>query len=213
MTDELEPLADPSPAEFAALGKLLARADVWDDPPDELEDVVVDSVTRAVAVDSSDTVSGTAPVTVLDGRRRRSRPTWWLGAAASLVVVIAGVALVTRGGTVEGTEVELTGSERSPGASGVAILSTSPAGLKIVLDAEGLDGAPVGFMYEVWLTDGAAPVSCGTFHQRGESGTIELWAGVSDPAYDRLAITLEPLDGDTASSGDVRLSGTFTLDD
>jgi hypothetical protein len=205
MTDDLEPLADPSLAEAAALGAMLARADVWEDPPAGLEADVV----AAIASEAPSSADGPALHT-----RHRLRPTWWLGAAAAVMVATAGIVLVVSDdGTVEGTEIELTGSERAPAASGVATLSSTPAGLKILLDADGLDGAPDGYMFEVWVSDGEFPVSCGTFHQRGSSGTIELWAGVADSSYDRIAVTLEPLDGDGGSSGDVRLSGRFTLDD
>ena len=74
-------------------------------------------------------------------------------------------------------------------------------------------GAPEGFYYEAWVSDGAIRVSAGTFHLRQGDNEIELWAGVVDPSFDTLTVTLEPADGDTDSSGDVKLRGAYDLAD
>ena len=92
-------------------------------------------------------------------------------------------------------------------------MDATPAGLKILLDADGLEGAPEGFMYEAWVGDGTIGVSAGTFHLRGGSDRIELWAGVTGPEFRRLWVTLEPIDDDASPSGDTRLRGEFSLDD
>lgn len=208
MTDPVDSLGEPSDDELAELTALLARAEPWDDPPRDLEDRVVEAI-----VAESD-ASGSAPVSLAEHRTRR---TWsasrLIGAAAALVVVVAGVAVITRGGGDDGVAFALEGTDAAPDASAEVIVSATPAGLKILLDADGLPGAPDGYMYEAWVGDGTLSVSAGTFHLRGGSGSIELWAGVTEPTFRRLWITLEPIDDDPAASRDARLRGEFSLPD
>lgn len=190
------------------LGEMLARADVWADPPGGLEDMVVAAITRAQPDEP-------APVDELSRRRPRRHGAWWFAAAAAVALIIAGVVLTTGsdGGLGGDVQIALAGTDAAPGASAEVALSSTPAGLKILLDAEGLEPAPEGFYYECWISNGDIRVSAGGFHLRRGHGPIELWAGVVDPSFDSLAVTLEPLNGDTDSSGDVRLRGTYDLRD
>ena len=135
-----------------------------------------------------------------------------LGAAAAVVVIVAGIAVFTRGSS-DGVTFALEGTEAQPGASAKVTVWATPAGLKILLDVDGLPGAPEGYMYEAWIGDGRIGVSAGTFHLRGGDGAIVLWAGVTGATFDRIWITLEPIDDDAASSSDARLRGEFTLAD
>jgi hypothetical protein len=212
MNDHLDSGEEPSATEMATIEALLARPEVWDDPPADLED----GVAAAIAAEAVSVTGSVAPGSIAEQRakRRSGGLPWWLSAAAAGVLVIAGVALVTRGDGAQSpdTEIELTGTDTSPGASAQAALSATPAGLKIVLDVEGLAPAPEGHFYEAWVSNGTLRVSAGTFHLRGGDKPIELWAGVVDPSFTRLAVTLEPLDGNTDSSGDAQLVGTYDLD-
>ena len=215
-------LIEPTPEELAELSDLLARPDVWDEPPAGLEDAIV----AAIATEASRAPLASPPVapeaepTSLDerrARRARSAAPWWLGAAAAAVLVVGGIALFGRGGDDDepafaGDLVELSPSDAAVGASASAAVTATPAGLKIVLDVDDLPGAPEGFFYEAWLSDGETRVSAGTFHLREGDNPIALWAGVADPAFNKLSVTLEPLDGDAASSGDVRFTGEFDFD-
>lgn len=216
MTEELDATPEPTADEAEAIAALLARADVWDEPPAGLEDDVVRAIAAARAERPAMGPGGAPTSTEASERPAEGRPSampWWLAAAAAVAVVVAVIAIATRGDDPGGTVVALAGTDAAPGASAVVELSSTPAGLKILLDADGLDGAPDGFYYEAWVTDGTTRVSAGTFHLRGGDGPIELWAGIVDPGFDRLSITLEPIDGDTDTSGDVRLTGTFRLAD
>jgi hypothetical protein len=225
MSDRLDPISDPSPEEVAAVEALLARAGadghLWSELPPGLDDQVVAAIARETnEVRPTDSTADT-PAGSLDrarrarvGRRDLGVPSW-LGAAAALAVVVTGIVLVSRsasdddGGT-DGDAVEFTlaGTEAAPQARAEVIISSTPAGLKILLDADGLPGAPDGTYYEAWLSDGDVRVSAGTFHLRGGSNQIELWAGVVEPQFDTLSVTLEPVDADNSSSGDVVLRGT-----
>jgi hypothetical protein len=137
---------------------------------------------------------------------------WWLGAAAAIVAVVGGLALITRGGD-DGTVFALTGTDAAPDATAELVVSATPAGLRLLLDPDGLPGAPEGTYYEAWVTDGDVRVSAGTFHLRDGDERIELWAGVVGPEFNQLAVTLEPVDADNGSSGDAYLSGRFSIDD
>lgn len=222
MTDERDLIEEPTPDELAGLNALLSRADVWDEPPPGLEDAVVAAIaTEAGRAPLAPPSADEASVPSLDERRasqatrrsrRRSNAPWWLGAAAAAVLIVGGIALFGRGDDTAdepGIAVALDPAEAAGDASATAQVSATPAGLKIVLDVDDLPGAPEGFFYEAWLSDGDIRVSAGTFHLREGDNPIALWAGVADPAFNQLSVTLEPLDGDPASSGDVRFRGEF----
>lgn len=220
MTDHIDSLDGPSEHELAALGAVLARVEPWDDPPPGLEDAVVAAIAaetrehhRGVGSPAaSATIEAEPPVRLAERRGRRS---WSAGtvlaAAAAVAVVVAGVIVTTRGGS-DAVTFALEGTEASPDATADVTIAATPAGMKILLDADGLDGAPEGYMYEAWIGDGTIGISAGTFHLRGGDDQIELWAGVTGPEFRRLWVTLEPIDADTAPSGDTRLRGEFSLD-
>jgi len=203
---------DVSGVDAARAEELLARAgttdEVWADRPAGLEDAIVDAISDAVT-----TGTGTGGDRLVDTDRARRRPgtvTFWLSAAAALVVVAAGIVLLTRDGGAR--EVfALAGTETVPEASGEVEVWSTPSGLALTLDTSGLPAAPEGTYYEAWLSNGERRVSIGTFHARDGGHRIDLWCGVTDPAYDQMTITLEPLDDDNNSSGDAYLRGTIEL--
>ncbi len=224
MTEHLDSLDDPSDDDLAALAALLTRADTWDDPPRDLEHAVIAAITSEAGTSEAGTSeagtseAGESPLATRPASasraERRAREMWSrsriLGAAAAVVVVVVGIVVMTRGST-DDVAFALEGTEAEPGASGDAVISATPAGLKILLDTEGLPGAPDGYMYEAWVGDDTIGVSAGTFHLRGGDGEIELWAGVTDPRFRHIWITLEPVDDDPSSSTDARLRGEFSL--
>jgi hypothetical protein len=184
----------------------LARAEVWDDPRPGLEDDIVAAI-RA------------EPVALDDVRARRERrriPAWLITAAAVAVLAIGAVVVVRAAGDDEEiasdtTEASLAGTDLAPDARATAFFTPTPAGLKILLDADGLAGADPGHMYEAWISDGDIRVSAGTFHLRDGHNPIELWAGTDDPRFHLITVTLEPIDGVADSSGQVVLKGEFSL--
>ena len=105
----------------------------------------------------------------------------------------------------------MAGTDLAPDATATAFFTPTPAGLKILLDADGLAGARQGEMYEAWISDGTVRVSAGTFHLRNGHNPIELWAGTDDPRFHIITVTLEPIDGVAESSGQVVLKGEFSL--
>ena len=128
------------------------------------------------------------------------------------MLVVAGAMLVTRDdGDLPVAESALVGTDLAPEASASASFSATPVGLRIVLDVTGLSAAPRGEMYEAWIGDGDIRVSCGSFHLRGGSQPISLWAGTADPAFHLMTVTREPIDGIADSSGQVVLRGEFEM--
>lgn len=209
MSDDARPVDDASGDLSPGIAALLSRASVWDEPPD-LADQVVAAIRAEVTA---------APASLDAARRRRatsSIPRWLTAVAAIAVVVAAGAVLVRldddTAQVAEGAvTIELEGTELAPGARASAVLEDTPAGLKILLDSEGLAGAAEGEMYEAWISDGTIRVSAGTFHLRRGEGPIELWAGTADPRFHLLTVTIEPIDGVAESSGRAVLKGEFSL--
>lgn len=201
--------AEVGAEKLAELASLLRDAELWSAPDQTTEDAVVLAIAHEAARPAP--IGVPSPVEAASGRRWRT-PQWLAGAAAVIAIVVAGV-MFTRGSGSNGTVFALAGTDAAPSASGEARVSATPAGLKIILVARGLPGAPDGYMYEAWVSDGTIGVSAGTFHLRGGDGPIELWAGVTDGRFQRLTITLEPVDGDTSSTRDAWLVGTIDIAD
>lgn len=184
----------------------LARADVWDDPRPGLEDDIVAAIrAEPVALDA-----------VRTSRERRRVPGWLIASAAVAVLAVGAVVVVRAAGdnqevASDTTEASLAGTDLAPDATASAFFTPTPAGLKILLDANGLAGADPGHMYEAWISDGQIRVSAGTFHLRNGHNPIELWAGTDDPRFHVITITIEPIDGVAESSGQVVLKGEFSL--
>jgi hypothetical protein len=184
----------------------LARADVWDDPRPGLDDDIVAAIrAEPVALDA-----------VRASRERRRIPGWLIASAAVAVLAVGAVVVVRAAGdnqeiASDTTEASLAGTDLAPDATATAFFTPTPAGLKILLDADGLAGAAPGHMYEAWISDGEIRVSAGTFHLRNGHNPIELWAGTDDPRFHVITVTIEPIDGVAESSGEVVLKGEFSL--
>jgi hypothetical protein len=211
MTEHDEPLegtgAEPVP--FAAL---LASAELWDDPDPELEEAVV----AAIAAEAGSTAVARRPVRATrPSRASRWSPIGWIAAAAAMVLIVTlGVLLVTGDDTDDpetatGALVELESTDLAPGATGDIVVETTPAGLKMVLNVDGLPPAADHSYYEAWIGSGTDRVSAGSFHLRGGNAPIALWAGIDDPAYRNFAITVQQVGGGAESSGQVVLRGTL----
>lgn len=198
--DPIDSLDEPTADELAALGELLGNKAVWDELPAGLEDSVVAAIT------SEQQLTVAAP--------GRQRPRWLAVAAVALVAFGLG-ALVTQlgSGDPDGpavTEFALSPTDLAGGATGTVELAELSNGLRIILAVDSLPPAPEGQFYEAWMRTPDSGVSAGTFHMRGETGEIELWAGVLSDGYPIFSITLENEDGDTSSSGRVVMKADLT---
>ena len=189
-----------------AVETALARADLWDDPRPGLEDDIVAAIRAEPVPLERARIS----------RERRSLPRWLMATAAVALIAVGAVLVVRSAGNddefaSDTTESTLAGTDLAPEATATAFFTPTPAGLKILLDAEGLAGAKPGEMYEAWISDGQTRVSAGTFHLRNGHEPIELWAGTDDPRFHIITVTVEPIDGVAESSGQIVLKGDFRL--
>jgi anti-sigma-K factor RskA len=138
-------------------------------------------------------------------RRRRRWP-----ALVPAGIVAAGVAIALSAGDEPGERYALEGG----GAAVTATVRTAGVGRVVTIDIERLaDPRPAG-LYELWFV---APddrrrrphrVSAGTFHPDDEGrGTVRLVAAADPKVYTRIAVTLEPADGNPRRQGPTVLRG------
>jgi hypothetical protein len=197
---ELDP--DP-PAEFVALRQQLASESVWLDPPADLQEAIVADISGqqdAAAVPHRTSRHRTA-------RRWTAQP-WAAAAAVAAAVAVIAVIVFPR---AETRQFRMEGTDLAATATAIATIRSTPSGEDITLDITGLEPPPAGYFYQGWVRQGGEPednaVTIGTFHMRGGDDEVTLWAGVDIDDFPVLTVTLEPDDGDPASSGDVVLRG------
>lgn len=144
-------------------------------------------------------------------RRRRSGAIWAL--AASLVLIAAvGVGAWVVTSSLTPTVVAAADLEPfpdHPGASGVADVEVARDGSRTLTVT--LDGGDAGDGYrEVWLirNDAAALISLGVLE--GADGTFVIPENVDLDEYSIVDISVEPVDGDPAHSGDSIVRGQLS---
>lgn len=179
---------------------LIGDQELWDEPRASLEDDIVELIGAEAGAPQAPagTGPGNGAVVSLATARRRTVRAAVLSAAAAAVLAAGLTAAVTRAGTGgPPNQVEVALPEGRPG--GVEVADTR-SGLRIRLDAPDLERLPDGQHYQGWLRalDGKRLVSVGTFHS-GDG--VTLWAGVALTDFPTLTVTIEPDDGDAASSG------------
>ena len=173
---------------------LLAEPAIWEEPSADLAariDAAVRVTPQAGAVTTLSAARGARPA-------RRINPiiTAIAGVAAGIALAFAFASF--RDSADNGEEVAVAATDLAPGVGGSAILVERSAGFEITLELVGLERAPKGFFYEAWVKGDKGLVPIGTFHTGGH---IVLWSGVDIAEYPQLTVTLEPEDGDPASSG------------
>lgn len=120
-------------------------------------------------------------------------PMWWRWlAVAAAVVVIAAALVLVRTDRPDWT-VTMGPTDSFPNATATVDGWNEGGETRMVLDISGLDPAPDGYFYEMWMSRGPIHVSAGTF---AATEGIELRAAVSRLDYPRLWVTLEPIDED-----------------
>jgi hypothetical protein len=198
--------------------RLLDDPALWAEVAPELRDRVLAAATGAQAGVAGDVAH---PVDAALGgprhssrradrlRAHRRRPVV-LAAAAAVVAVclaVAGGVRMLGDDPTETVDVALAGTGEAPAATATARLSDEPAGVRVVLEVEGLGPAPDGVFYEAWLVGEAGKVSAGTFHLRADQAEIDLWLGVDPEGYDAVTVTRQPVTGGTVVDGVVVLRG------
>ena len=151
---------------------------------------------------------GSRPPTELDRRRRRRAVPWLVGAAAAVVLLVVGVAvLVDRSPSsdvVASVQLDRLGSA----GSGAAELVEQDGRYRLRVDTADLDPGD-GFL-EVWVIDSDVSklVSLGPVR---DDGTYDLPPDLDPRQFPVVDVSVEPLDGDPAHSGDSVLRGQLTF--
>ncbi len=201
--------------EARSLRAALDEEAAWEEPGDDLwtriraevaDTPQVPAAASVRAAEPRSTPTGTLPpaapatITDLGAARARRRPhplaAGLLGAAAAAVVAVA--ITLAPGGGGSGDPFALAATDLAPGATGSGRARSTPSGIEIVLEIEGLPRAPSGSFYEAWVKGDKGLVPIGTFHT---AGRVVLWSGVEPRDYPQLTVTIEPEDGNPASSG------------
>lgn len=169
--------------ELRQVAATLTDRTLWAEASPELGDQIESLIVAAAGSGERATAAG--------------RRWWWAVAAAAAAFVIAAGSFVATRPPAPDWEVAMPATPLAPGASATVSGWNEEAGTRIVLTAEGLEPAPRGFIYEMWLSDGPVHISAGTFRTGGE---VKLWAGVPRSDFPRLWVTLEPLDEDASPS-------------
>ena len=175
----------------------LASSSLWEEPsPDVAE--------RIMATVRDEEKRGEADKHIPSESRRSAKsrpPKWRTGLIARLalasLVVLAG-ALYANQTLGADWEMTLVSASQHPEASAVVQGWSTSRGTRMVVDIVGLDDAPSGSYYEIWMTavDGRH-ISAGTFNG---SGRVTAFAAVRRSDYPRIWITLETADQDLGPS-------------
>lgn len=234
MADDTTP-PTPDEADLDALRSLLgdrpAEPVTWEEPPDGLWDRIaaeldidggepaapeapdapagphlsaVPGITGTPAVGSP---GGAPPAGATPLRPRRTVVPWLVGAAAAAVLLVVGVAVLRDSSSPE--VVAAVDLDRLGDAgSGAAELVEEDGRYRLQVDTADLDPGD-GFL-EVWVIDSEVSklVSLGPVRS---DGTYDLPPDLDPRQFPVVDVSVEPLDGDPAHSGDSVLRGQLTF--
>jgi hypothetical protein len=100
----------------------------------------------------------------------------------------------------------VSGTPLAPQAHGSASLTKTTSGWRIQLSVTGLPHIENGRYYQAWLKNARnILVPVGTFN---DARNVTLWSGVPVTQFRTLTVTVQPANGNPASSGKRVLSGT-----
>jgi Anti-sigma-K factor rskA len=139
------------------------------------------------------------------------RRTWWALAAAAAGILV-GAAAVVGWQTLDDDGAAAVASAvldplADPDATGTATVNEIDGRRELSVDLDAESGQDA--YLEVWLLspDASQLVSLGVMH--GESGTFSVPDGLDLAAFPVVDVSVEPLDGDPAHSGDSVVRGTL----
>jgi hypothetical protein len=170
---------------WAKLSSTLSSHSLWEEPSSDLSERIVQ------------TVRGHGERADRRAQPEHQRAALFAGVAVTLLIALAGTFFATRSLSAD-WEMTLATSEELPEATAVIRGWSTSMGTRMVLDIRGIEDAPSGSYYEIWMTapDGRH-ISAGTF---SGSGRVTAFAGVRRADYPRIWITLETADDDLGPS-------------
>ena len=173
------------------------------EPPVDLRDRIMRSVGEPPVRAQQDSPAGPAP------RRVQRLFAWPRAAPYSLAAVLAVVAIVLAvwNVTLQGPDDGVTVSRSAPGDSPHTRLVYLPAERLALLTVEGLDAAPEGHIYQLWVIRDGTPSGAGLFNTADGRESIVLEIELASD--DLIAVTLEPAGGSALPTTDpIFLTGT-----
>ncbi len=192
--------------ELSLLADLLGDASTWAEPAVELEDAIMAAVEQASPRADIESSRSGASTTHREAPSRRRRVGWLAAPAAAAIAAVIAIAALTGGSTGADFTANLAATNAAPGAHGVAGITKTQAGFRVVLDAHGLPKLPAGEYYEAWLKSAHGTlVPIGTFSS--SDGRVTLWSGVSPKDFNGISVTIEAADGKQGSSHHLVLTG------
>ena len=187
-------------------------AGVWDRIAAELGvpgappgDAAGEPVAAAGSVHSPGPAAGRPPT---DIRSRRRVVPWLVGAAAAVVLLVVGVAVLADRSPSSDVVASVELDRLGPSGSGAAELVEQDGRYRLQVDTADLDPGD-GFL-EVWVIDSDVSrlVSLGPVRP---DGTYDLPPDLDPRQFPVVDVSVEPLDGDPAHSGDSVLRGQLTF--
>jgi len=172
---------------WARLSSTLASHSLWEEPSPDLSDRILHTVRGHE--ERSQTERKVQP--------ERQHKALFAGVAVALLISLAGTFFATRSLAAD-WEMTLVTTEENPQATALIRGWSTAMGTRMVIDIVGIEDAPSGSYYEIWMTapDGRH-ISAGTFNG---SGRVTAFAGVRRADYPRIWITLEIADTDLGPS-------------
>jgi anti-sigma factor RsiW len=172
---------------WAKLRSALSSHSLWEEPPPDLADKIVRAGDGQIE-------TSRAEARTTFGRGRTAA---LAGVAVTLLIALAGTIVATHTLSAD-WEMTLVATEESPQATASISGWSTARGTRMVIDISGIEDAPTGSYYEIWMTapDGRH-VSAGTFTG---SGRVTAFAGVRRADYPRIWITMEMADDDLGPS-------------
>ena len=193
---------------YQGMVESLALAVPQREPPAVLKQRIME---RAASPVKSAVVPATSAWQMISARFSRLAPAW---GAVSLVLVILLVVnniwLWQRVGKLESRSkfqvVALAGSESSPNAAGVLVISSD--GMEGTLVVEHLPGLEPAFQYQLWLIQDGARTSGGVFSVDADGyAHLQVDSQVPLLSFDAFGVTIEPYGGSPGPTGKKVLGG------
>jgi len=215
-----EPAADPRDEEHlrtcalcqASLDQLravvaTARSTRPEDVPVAPPPTIWEGVARAMREDREPVA---APASLADHRQRRGLSRRTLVTAGAAAAAVAAALVVAVPALRPGSDEVVTQVALSPVGSATtpadAVMVAGGSGARMTVDASNLP-RPVDGYYEVWLMgENNELVSLGVLDER-KQGSFRVPDGVDPSRYPYVDVSLEPLDGNPAHSGDSLVRG------
>jgi Anti-sigma-K factor rskA/Putative zinc-finger len=151
-------------------------------------------------------------------RRRRRWAATSLAAAAVIAAVITSAALLIGGSSPKNVHFALTGTNGSA-AAGTATAHDTGHGWSVQLSVHGLPTLQDRAFYECWYVDPSQDrpghpfrISAGTFDGSASGNAdLQMWSWADPHQFQVMQVTVQPVDGNPATSGKVVLSGVVKL--